>query len=209
MACRPEQSSVCNMNSDKFPNVKFLSAKHGDIREKKKRAKMGIMTKLSHHSWDHLTHTVLGFSLSEATLNCSTLDTATTITTADDSHGPYYQARYVPIDSALLLSCSLSIGNARGCVSGKEGNIACKYFHIVKTQPAQKKLGIIGIAPHTCTRRYSASMNFFLSSESFPTAPIGNHSKPHCIFKIPETDQSSFLQAPAPPPGLMLPPRQS
>lgn len=55
--------------------------------------KVDTMTKieLSQHPSDvrdHLTHTLLGFSLSEATPNCSTLDTATITTTADDSHGP-------------------------------------------------------------------------------------------------------------------------
>lgn len=52
---------------------------------------------------DHLTHTALGFSLNEVTANCSTIDTATTITTADDdSHGPYQQDRYVGLQSNTL-----------------------------------------------------------------------------------------------------------
>lgn len=66
---------------------------------------------------DHLTHTVVGFSLSEATPNCSNFDTATTITTtADDSHGPYHQARYVRMSSPTCIRPSREICAIEKCV---------------------------------------------------------------------------------------------
>lgn len=96
------------------------------------------MTQLSHPC--HLTHTVVGFSLSEATPNYSTLDTATITTTADDSHGPYHQARYVRLRRLLYTLCNCEL-RASASRTGEEGRMLRRNFHIVmmRAQNTRKK----------------------------------------------------------------------
>lgn len=91
---------------------------------------------------------MVGFSLSEATLNCSTLDTATINTTADDSHGPYYQARYVLIPVASCLNIPNCEFATRLCVGSVVGGMTIFQYYMEismrEKETAQQELGIKG-----------------------------------------------------------------
>lgn len=165
------------------------------------------MTQLSHPC--HLTHTVVGFSLSEATPNYSTLDTATITTTADDSHGPYHQARYVRLKRLHSL---LQFRTACKCIPARRRgkDVASKFphRHDAGTKYSEEKQVTAGTAK-TLSTAFVLSRNSSSSLLGHALIASTRNSTNRTPNSRPTKTNILCVQALAPPPGLMLPPRQS